>query len=207
MKLSTVKSLRNIFQCPTSGIYEVLKETFWFSCSSTKAWIALKNKMIQSQNVNLAVIFFAKRYNFSQIFLLHDEQEIGEMEANLVGDLRAVIRFFGAQTQQREEKQTVNSQPEGPEGFLRILDKLSLIFPLSRGQFLEHQQFAKQKILRDPSYNQIKATMMYFIGSFEYRVTFLIKIRRFNDHRKWTFCIVGRQFLGKFGRPRETGNE
>ena len=70
--------------------------------------------------------------------MLHDEQEIGEMEANLVGDLRAVIRFFGAQTQQREEKQTVHSQPEGPEGFLRILDKLSLIFPLSRGQFLEH---------------------------------------------------------------------
>ena len=27
---------------------------------------------------------------------------------------------------------------------------------------------------------------MYFIGSFEYRVTFLVKIRRFNGHRKWT---------------------
>ena len=25
----------------------------------------------------------------------------------------------------------------------------------------------------------------------EYRVTFLVKIRRFNGHRKWTFCIVG----------------
>ena len=35
-----------------------------------------------------------------------------------------------------------------------------------------------------------KATMMYFIGSFEYRVTFLVKIRRFNGHRKWTFCII-----------------
>ena len=32
--------------------------------------------------------------------------------------------------------------------------------------------------------------MMYFIGSFEYRVTFLVKIRRFNGHRKWTFCII-----------------
>jgi len=37
-----------------------------------------------------------------------------------------------------------------------------------------------------------------FIGSFEYRVTFLVKIRRFNAHRKWTFCIVGQWFLGKF---------
>ena len=43
-----------------------------------------------------------------------------------------------------------------------------------------------------------KATMMYFIGSFEYRVTFLVKIRRFNGHRKWTFCILGQWFLGKF---------
>ena len=43
-----------------------------------------------------------------------------------------------------------------------------------------------------------KATMMYFIGSFEYRVMFLVKIRRFNGHRKWTFCILGQWFLGKF---------
>ena len=35
-----------------------------------------------------------------------------------------------------------------------------------------------------------KATMMYFIGSFEYRVTFLVKIRRFNDLRKWTWAVV-----------------
>ena len=83
--------------------------------------------------------------------MLHDEQEIDEMGANLVGDLRAVtilvfkyhpgglkLDFFGAQTQQREEKQTVDSKPEGPEGFLRILETLSLIFPLSRGQFLEY---------------------------------------------------------------------
>ena len=28
--------------------------------------------------------------------------------------------------------------------------------------------------------------MMHFIGSFEYRVTFLVKIRRFNGQRKWT---------------------
>ena len=34
--------------------------------------------------------------------------------------------------------------------------------------------------------------MMYFIGSFEYRVTFLVKIRRFNSHWKWTFFA----FLG-----------
>ena len=38
--------------------------------------------------------------------------------------------------------------------------------------------------------------MMYFIGLFEYRVTFLVKIRRFNSHRKWTFCILGQCFLG-----------
>ena len=37
-----------------------------------------------------------------------------------------------------------------------------------------------------------------FIRSFEYRVTFLVKIRRFNAHRKWRFCIVGQWFLGKF---------
>ena len=43
-----------------------------------------------------------------------------------------------------------------------------------------------------------KATMMYFIGSFEYRVTFLVKIRRFNGHWKWKFCILGQWFLGKF---------
>ena len=43
-----------------------------------------------------------------------------------------------------------------------------------------------------------KATMMYLIGSFEYRVTFLVKIRPFSGHRKWTFCIVGKWFLGKF---------
>ena len=43
-----------------------------------------------------------------------------------------------------------------------------------------------------------KATIMYFIGSFKYRVTFLVKIRRFNGHRKWTSCIVGQCFLGKF---------
>ena len=35
------------------------------------------------------------------------------------------------------------------------------------------------------------ALMKYFIGSFEYRVAFLVKIRRFNGHRKWTFCILG----------------
>ena len=39
-----------------------------------------------------------------------------------------------------------------------------------------------------------KATMMYFIGSFEYRVMFLVKIRRFNGHRKWTFCVLGQIF-------------
>ena len=43
-----------------------------------------------------------------------------------------------------------------------------------------------------------KATMMYFISSFEYRVTFLVKIRRFNGHWKWTFCILGQWFWGKF---------
>ena len=43
-----------------------------------------------------------------------------------------------------------------------------------------------------------KATMMYFIGWFEYRVTFLVKIRRFNVYRNWTFCIAGQWFLGKF---------
>ena len=32
--------------------------------------------------------------------------------------------------------------------------------------------------------------MMYFIGSFEYRVTFLVKMRRFNDLRKWTWAVV-----------------
>ena len=32
--------------------------------------------------------------------------------------------------------------------------------------------------------------MMYFIGSFEYCVTFLVKIRRFNDLRKWTWAVV-----------------
>ena len=32
--------------------------------------------------------------------------------------------------------------------------------------------------------------MMYFIASFEYRVTFLVKIRRFNDLRKWTWAVV-----------------
>ena len=37
--------------------------------------------------------------------------------------------------------------------------------------------------------------MMYFIGSFEYHVTFLVKTRRFNGHRKWTFCIPGQWFL------------
>ena len=83
--------------------------------------------------------------------MLHDEQEIGEMEANLVGDLRAVtirvfkyhhgglkLDLFGAQTQQREEKQTIYSKPEGPKGFLRILETLSLIFPISQGQFLKY---------------------------------------------------------------------
>ena len=35
-----------------------------------------------------------------------------------------------------------------------------------------------------------KAKMMYFIGSFEYRVTFLVKMRRFNDLRKWTWAVV-----------------
>ena len=83
--------------------------------------------------------------------MLHDEQEIGETEANLVGDLRAVairvfkyhpgglkLDFFCAQTQQREEKQTVYPKPDGPQGFLRISETLSLIFPLSRGQFLEY---------------------------------------------------------------------
>ena len=45
-----------------------------------------------------------------------------------------------------------------------------------------------------------KATMMYFIGSFEYRVTFLVKLRRFNGHRKWTFCIVRQWFFGKIFR-------
>ena len=44
--------------------------------------------------------------------------------------------------------------------------------------------------------------MMYFIGSFEYRVMFLVKIRRFNGHRKWTFCILGQWFLGKFQADR-----
>ena len=39
-----------------------------------------------------------------------------------------------------------------------------------------------------------KATMMYFIGSFEYHVTFLVKIRHFNSHRKWTFYILGQIF-------------
>ena len=39
-----------------------------------------------------------------------------------------------------------------------------------------------------------KATMMYFISSFEYRVTFLVKIRHFNSHRKWTFYILGQIF-------------
>ena len=34
--------------------------------------------------------------------------------------------------------------------------------------------------------------MMYFIGSFEYRVTFLVKIRHFNSQGKWTFFA----FLG-----------
>ena len=43
-----------------------------------------------------------------------------------------------------------------------------------------------------------KATMMNFIGSFEYHVTFLVKIRRFSGHRNWTFCIVGQWFLDKF---------
>ena len=43
-----------------------------------------------------------------------------------------------------------------------------------------------------------KATMIYFIGSIEYRVTFLVKIRRFHGHRKWTFCSVGQWFVGKF---------
>ena len=83
--------------------------------------------------------------------MLHDEQEIGEMEANLVGDLRAVtirvfkyhpgglkLDLFGAQTQQHEEKQTVYSKPEGPKSFLRILEMLCLILPLSHGQFLEY---------------------------------------------------------------------
>ena len=36
-----------------------------------------------------------------------------------------------------------------------------------------------------------KATMMYFIILFEYHVTFLVKTRRFNGHRKWTFAFLG----------------
>ena len=47
-----------------------------------------------------------------------------------------------------------------------------------------------------------KATTMYFIGSFEYRVTFLVKIRRFNDHRKWTFCILGQCSWANFQADR-----
>ena len=47
-----------------------------------------------------------------------------------------------------------------------------------------------------------KATMMYFIGSFEYRVTFLVKIRRFNGHRKWTFCILGSGSWANFQADR-----
>ena len=39
-----------------------------------------------------------------------------------------------------------------------------------------------------------KATMMYFIGSFEYRMTFLVKIRRFNDHRHSWAVVLGQIF-------------
>ena len=44
--------------------------------------------------------------------------------------------------------------------------------------------------------------MMYFIGSFEYRVMFLVKIRRFNGHRKWTFCILGSGSWSNFQADR-----
>ena len=51
------------------------------------------------------------------------------------------------------------------------------------------------KMLKPPcSKVNNKATMMYFIGSFEYRVMFLVKIRRFNGHRKWTFWVLGQIF-------------
>ena len=43
---------------------------------------------------------------------------------------------------------------------------------------------------------------MYFIGSFEYRVMFLVKIRRFNGHRKWTFCILGSGSWANFQADR-----
>ena len=41
---------------------------------------------------------------------------------------------------------------------------------------------------------------MYFIGSFEYRVTFLVKIRRFNGHWKWTFLHSWAVVLGQIFR-------
>ena len=42
--------------------------------------------------------------------------------------------------------------------------------------------------------------MMYFIGSSEYRVTFLVKIRRFNGHRKWLFLHSWAVVLGQIFR-------
>ena len=73
------------------------------------------------------------------------------------------------------------------------------LFASTVDKFLSQVYKNVYKTLKPPcSKVNKKATMIYFIGSFEYRVMFLVKGRRFNGHRKWNFCIVGQWFSGKF---------
>ena len=44
--------------------------------------------------------------------------------------------------------------------------------------------------------------MMYFIGSFEYRVTFLVKIRRFNGTGSGLFALLGSGSWANFQADR-----